>query len=112
MSAPTPPGWSTVVYRVVFLKGNERVGSTNWADRDRAIDMTEIIKIQRSLSSNYPSNPWLLFDKKQMHVEHSEESLMDKKVKAAMGDAVKGYFEAEWSLDGWKIGRKVRDQDW
>jgi hypothetical protein len=47
-----------------------------------------------------------------MHVEHSEESLMEKKVKAAMGDAVKGYFEAEWSPDGWKIGKKVRDQDW
>jgi len=26
-----------VAYKVVFLKGNERVGSTNWADRDRAI---------------------------------------------------------------------------
>lgn len=35
---------------------------------------------------------------------------MEKKVKAAW--AIKGYFEAEWSPDGWKIGKKVRDQDW
>jgi hypothetical protein len=29
--------WRQVAYKVVFLKGNERVGSTNWADRDCAI---------------------------------------------------------------------------
>jgi hypothetical protein len=76
------------------------------------MNMTEVIKVQRPLSSNDLGNPWLLYDKGRVHVVHTKEALMDKTVRAAMGNAIKGYFEAEWSSEGWKIGKKARDQDW
>jgi len=76
------------------------------------MNMTEIIKVQRPLSTNHPGNPWLLYDKNHTHVEHREEGAIDKKVRTDMGSDVKAYFEAEWSSEGWKIGKKVLAEDW
>jgi hypothetical protein len=46
-------------------------------------------------------------------VESRAAALIDRSVKAAMGDAPKGYFEGEWSAEeGWKIGDRVLDQKW
>ena len=41
-----------------------------------------------------------------------EEGTVDKKVRADTGGDVKAYFEAEWSSEGWKIGKKVLAEDW
>ena len=46
-------------------------------------------------------------------METRETDLIDPAVKSAMGDDPKGYFEAEWAVEGgWKIGARVKDQDW
>jgi hypothetical protein len=74
--------------------------------------MTEIIKIQRPLSENTLGNPWLLYDKNRVHVEQRAEAFINEGVKAAMRGASKGYFQADWTDDGWKIGAQVLAEDW
>lgn len=73
---------------------------------------TEIIKVQRPLSTNDLGSPWLLYDQKRAHVEHRLEASIDEQVKAAMGTAPKGYFGAEWTGKEWKIGAKVPAENW
>jgi hypothetical protein len=39
--------------------------------------------------------------------------LIGAEIKSAIGEEIKGYFEAEWSPDdGWKIGARVLPQKW
>jgi hypothetical protein len=74
--------------------------------------MSEIVKVQRPLSTNDLGNPWLIYDKDHKHLEHKPEATVPHGVKAAMGDDPKGYFMAIWSGGGWKIGERVKEQKW
>lgn len=74
--------------------------------------MSEVIKIQRPVSQNGLSGPWLLYDKGGSHLEQRADAFLNEDVKAAMGGAPTGYFQAEWTAEGWKIGDKVLDQGW
>jgi hypothetical protein len=74
--------------------------------------MSEIVKIQRPLSSNEIGNPWLIYDKDRKHTQHKPESSVPEAVKTAMDGDVKGYFMAIWSGGGWKIGDRVEEQKW
>jgi hypothetical protein len=75
--------------------------------------MKEIVKVQRPLSSNKDAPPWLIYSEGKLKMETRETDLIDPAVKSAMGDDPKGYFEAEWAAQGgWKIGARVKDQDW
>jgi hypothetical protein len=65
------------------------------------MNMTDI---QRPLSSNDLGDPWLLYDKNRSHVEQRTEGFINEQLKAAMGDAPKGYFQAEWP------GRRPEDR--
>lgn len=76
------------------------------------MNMTEVIKIEKPLSSNDLGDPWLLYDKNRAHLEERTEGFISEKVKAALGDASKGYFQAEWTSEGWKIGDHVMAEDW
>jgi hypothetical protein len=51
------------------------------------MNMTEIIKVQRPLSSNELGDPWLLYDKNRSHVEQRTEGYISEQVKAALGGA-------------------------
>jgi hypothetical protein len=74
---------------------------------------SEIVKVQRPLSSSHPSTPWLIYDKGYKHVEHNPEMLVSADVKAAIGKAAKGYFSGVWADDvGWTISERVKGQDW
>jgi hypothetical protein len=76
------------------------------------MNMTEIIKVQRPPSSKGLGSPWLLYDKNRARVEPRAEASINEDVKAAMRSAPKGYFQAEWTDAGWKIGDPVVAQDW
>jgi hypothetical protein len=74
--------------------------------------MSEIVKIQRPLSTNHWGNPWLVYDKSQKHVESKPEASVEPSVKTAMAKDPKAYFLAVWSGGGWKIGERVKEQKW
>jgi hypothetical protein len=74
--------------------------------------MVEIVKVQRPISD--PNGPLLVYAK-----GHANMKTMDRfpaRVWIAMEADVKAYFEAEWSPEGspegWKIGKRVENQDW
>jgi hypothetical protein len=77
------------------------------------MNLKEVVKVQKPLSSNNDDPPWLIYDQGKKKVEERAAALIDRTVKAAMGNDPKGYFEAEWSAEeGWKIGDRVLDQQW
>lgn len=75
--------------------------------------MTEIVKVQRPLSSNAPGAPWLVYDKARTFVERKPEAAIPDAISTEMGDDPKGYFEATWSCPGgWSIGARIKDRKW
>jgi hypothetical protein len=74
--------------------------------------MSEIVKVQRPLSSNDMGNPWLIYDEARKHVAHMPEASVEPSLKAAMGSDAKGYFLAVWSGGGWKICERVKAPKW
>jgi hypothetical protein len=74
--------------------------------------MSEVVEVQRPLSTNDLGNPWLINDKDRKHMEHKPESTVPEAVKTAMGDDLKGYYLAIWSGGGWKIGERAKGQKW
>jgi hypothetical protein len=74
---------------------------------------SEIIKVQRPLSSSHPSTPWLIYDKDYKHIERKPDKLIGVDVKAAIGTDAKGYFNGVWATGaGWTINERVKGQDW
>jgi hypothetical protein len=69
------------------------------------INTTEIIKVERQ-SSGAGVN-WLIFDQSRNHVEIRAEELMSPHVQEALGHESEGYFQGDWSAQGWKIGDNV-----
>lgn len=69
-----------------------------------------IIKLQRPISQ--PTGPWLAYSEDRAWVFSLSPSLIPFDAQAAIGDAYKGYFEAEMVVGRLKIGRRVADQEW
>jgi hypothetical protein len=77
------------------------------------MNLKEVVKVQKPLSSNNADPPWLIYDQGKKKVESRAAALIGREVKAATGNDPKAYFEAEWSAEeGWKIGDRVLDQKW
>ena len=77
------------------------------------MNLKEIVKVEKPLSSNNDDPPWLIYDQGKKKVESRAPALIGRDVKTAIGNDPKGYFEAEWSAEeGWKIGDRVIDQKW
>jgi hypothetical protein len=73
-----------------------------------------IVKVQRPLSSNTDHTadlPYLVYDKARLHYAPQEVAA---EIKREIGAAPKAYFEAQWDTAEltWKIGNRVKDQDW
>jgi hypothetical protein len=67
----------------------------------------EIVKVQRLL---YPRNgPALIYDQKR---ERQQQVELPDDVRHQMGGELKAYFEAEWSRNKWRIGKRVAKQPW
>jgi hypothetical protein len=75
------------------------------------MNLRKIVKVERP-SPTSGLDPWLIFDKNRAHVEQRGASFVDEEIPNAMGDASNGFFQADWSADGWKIGDKVLDENW
>ena len=73
---------------------------------------TEIVKVQRPLSSNQPDPGWLIYDRNRKHMEECPEGDVPKHVRDALSKDLKGYFQASWSAAGWDLGVKAPDEDW
>lgn len=70
-----------------------------------------IVKLQRPMFP--PNGPWMAYDKKHKFEAFIDPSKIEKRVLDLMGDAPKGYFEAELRSDGQlEILRKVADGAW
>lgn len=77
------------------------------------MNLKEIVKVQRPLSSNSDGAPWLIYDQGKKKAEQRAAALVDPAIRAALGSDPKAYFEAEWSMEGgWKIGAKVLPRNW
>ena len=70
----------------------------------------ETVKVQRPL--NDPSGPWLIYGKGRAHMTQLDEANVPTWLKESMGKAVKAYFRASWTKDGWELGERVADQNW
>jgi hypothetical protein len=73
-----------------------------------------IVKVQRPLSSNAEHTadlPYLVYDKDRLHYAPQQVAA---EIKREIGTAPKAYFEAEWDAGTvmWKIGKRVKDQNW
>jgi len=72
-----------------------------------------IVKVQVPLftadSRHASGSRGLVYDEKHMH--WGEQALPDEVLKA-LGDDVKGYFEAEYSDGMWLIGKRVEAREW
>jgi hypothetical protein len=65
----------------------------------------EIVKVERQASRT--GNSWLIFDQSRRHVETRAEALMSPHIQEALGQETEGYFQGDWSAQGWKLGGKV-----
>lgn len=75
--------------------------------------MTDIIKVQRPLSTTDPTIPWLIYDKSRHRQQQIPQSVVPPRAVKDMGSDLKGYFEGTWSsIVGWAIGKRVRNQEW
>lgn len=73
--------------------------------------MPEVVKVQIALSTNDPHQRDLALVYEQGRKRMVQQSL-DPATQAAMGDDVKAFFYAQFSIDRWVIGRRVNDRDW
>ena len=69
------------------------------------INTMEIVKVERQLPS--AGNKWLISDQSRKHIETRVEALISPDVQEALGDETEGYFQGDWSAEGWKIGDGV-----
>jgi hypothetical protein len=74
--------------------------------------VTQIVKVQRPIRSSEPGDPWLVYAKGRQRVQVIPETKVPRRVKRALGDDLKGYFNADFYADGWAIGGRTADQDW
>jgi hypothetical protein len=72
-----------------------------------------IVKVQVPLSSSHPRprNTCLIYASGRRHIT---EQVVDDDVLRAIGNDLKGYFEAEWSGTEWIItgSHRVTDEAW
>ena len=75
--------------------------------------MPTIVKVQVPLFTtdlkHASGSRGLVYDEKRKH--WGEQALPDEALKA-LGDDVKGYFEAEYSDGTWHIGKRVEVREW
>lgn len=69
------------------------------------INLVEIVKVERQLSG--AGNKWLIFDQSRKHIETRAEALTSPHIQEALGHETEGYFQGDWSAQGWKIGDRV-----
>jgi hypothetical protein len=69
------------------------------------INTIEVVKVERQSSG--AGVTWLIFDQSRSHVEARAEALMSAHVQKALGHETEGYFQGDWSAQGWNIGDKV-----
>jgi hypothetical protein len=69
------------------------------------INTMEIVKVERQSSGTGVN--WLIFDQSRAHVETRSAALISPHVQEALGHETEGYFQGDWSAQGWKIGDKV-----
>jgi hypothetical protein len=69
------------------------------------ISLMEVVKVERQSSG--AGNKWLNFDQSRKHIETRAEALMSPRVQEALGQESEGYFQGDWSAQGWKIGDRV-----
>jgi hypothetical protein len=83
------------------------------AIRDRASTAEAATADERDRqSSAAPFGRWLIYDKDHNHQEMVEAKEIASAVQTAMRGDPKGYFLAIWSGGGWKIGERVKEQEW
>jgi len=75
--------------------------------------MTEIVKVQRPVTTNDPTAPWLIYDKERKHVQQRPAHLIVNHVKEMMGNDYKMYCMGAWSsVVGWGISKRVKNEAW
>jgi hypothetical protein len=60
------------------------------------------------MSTNDPTVPWLLYDRKQIHRVTVAAADIPPHVSHIMADLPKAFFYANWTGTEWKIGNKVQ----
>jgi hypothetical protein len=74
---------------------------------------TEIVKVQRPVKTNDPTEPWLIYDRRRNHEVMVPAAAIPEHVKKALGDDFKGYFTGAWSsVVGWGLSARVAAQEW
>lgn len=69
-----------------------------------------IVKVQLPLAGPAAPGSCLVY---AMGRKNMQELMMPADVVEALGDDLKGYFEATWShASGWTLGERVADQPW
>jgi hypothetical protein len=69
------------------------------------INTMEIVKVERQSSAS--GQHWLIFDQSRAHVGTRSAARISPHVQAALGHETEGYFQGDWSAQGWKLGGKV-----
>jgi hypothetical protein len=69
------------------------------------INLMEIVKVERQSSG--AGNKWLIFDQSRKHIETRFDTLISPHIQDALGHDTEGYFQGDWSAQGWKIGDRV-----
>jgi hypothetical protein len=69
------------------------------------INTMEIVKVERQ--SFAAGRQWLIFDQGRKHVERKAAPMIGAHVQDALGHETEGYFQGDWSAQGWRLGGKV-----
>jgi hypothetical protein len=69
------------------------------------INTMEIVKVERQSSG--AGNKWLIFNQSRKNIETRVEALISPYIPDALGHDTGGYFQGDWSAQGWKIGDRV-----
>ena len=78
--------------------------------RGRLVTLTnlkEIVTVERHNQSSGAGNKWLIFDQSRKHIETRAEALISPHIQEVLGQESEGYFQGDWSAQGWKIGDRV-----
>ena len=74
---------------------------------------SEIVKVQRPITSTEAGAPWLIYDKARKRVEQKPSATIGNDVRKAMGADYKAFFQGTWSAKGvWELSDRVDDQSW
>ena len=75
--------------------------------------MSEIVKVQRPISTNDPRQPWLIYNRSGKRMVHIADTDVPPRIRVATRGNSKAYFVAEWSKDvGLSLGERVWEQSW